>query len=71
MAVQVGSRIEYRLLMAGPPEQVKAFKQVFRQQTHPEAMLDQPDEQQMEQGEQASLKLRDASQSNTRLMKTD
>lgn len=68
-AVQVGSRIEYRLLMAGPPEQVKAFKHVFRQQTHPESVHDQPDDQQMGEDEQASLKLRDASQSNTRLMK--
>ena len=68
-AVQVGSRIEYRLLMAGPPEQIKAFKQVFRQQAHPESVHDQPDDQQMGEDEQASLKLRDASQSNTRLMK--
>ena len=31
-AVQVGSRIEYRLLMAGQPEQIKAFKKIFKQQ---------------------------------------
>ncbi|GAA5631584.1 hypothetical protein Acal02_02220 [Acinetobacter calcoaceticus] len=68
-AVQVGSRIEYRLLMVGPPEQIKAFKKIFRQQTQHEQTLEQPNDQQLGEGEQGSLKLRDASQSNTRLMK--
>lgn len=68
-AVQIGSRIEYRLLMAGLPEQVNAFQQIFKQDTGHEQPLDQAVDQQIENTEQTSLKLRDASQSNTRLMK--
>lgn len=67
-AIQVGSRIEYRLLMAGQPEQVKAFKKVFKQQKnqqHADGQQDQQDDNTI----QSSLKLRDAHQSNTRLMK--
>ncbi|MBP8006324.1 MAG: FtsX-like permease family protein, partial [Acinetobacter sp.] len=68
-AVQIGSRIEYRLLMAGLPEQVNAFQQIFKQDTGQEQSLDQAVDQQIENTEQTTLKLRDASQSNTRLMK--
>lgn len=68
-AVQVGSRIEYRLLIAGPPQQLRAFKKIFKQQKLHEQGQEQPDDQQLGEGEQTSLKLRDASQSNTRLMK--
>ncbi|MCH7307477.1 FtsX-like permease family protein [Acinetobacter sp. NIPH 1852] len=68
-AVQIGSRIEYRLLMAGLPEQVNAFQQIFKQDTGHEQPLDQAVDQQIENTEQTTLKLRDASQSNTRLMK--
>ncbi|RLZ08843.1 FtsX-like permease family protein [Acinetobacter sp. 2JN-4] len=68
-AVQIGSRIEYRLLMAGLPEQVNAFQQIFKQDTSHEQPLDQAVDQQIENTEQTTLKLRDASQSNTRLMK--
>lgn len=65
-AIQVGSRIDYRLLMAGEPKQVETFKTVFKQETKLEA---DPHNQQAENSEQSTLKLRDASQSNTRLMK--
>ncbi|NIE97906.1 FtsX-like permease family protein [Acinetobacter sp. Tr-809] len=67
-AVQVGSRIEYRLLLAGEPEPIKAYKKIFKQSQKDEQGTDQAADQQLE-GEQNSLKLRDASQSNTRLMK--
>ncbi|MCH7395170.1 FtsX-like permease family protein [Acinetobacter dispersus] len=67
-AVQVGSRIEYRLLLAGEPEPIKAYKKIFKQSQKDEQGIDQAADQQLE-GEQNSLKLRDASQSNTRLMK--
>ncbi|MEN5173701.1 FtsX-like permease family protein [Acinetobacter higginsii] len=67
-AVQVGSRIEYRLLLAGEPEPIKAYKNIFKQSQKDEQGADQAADQQFE-GEQSSLKLRDASQSNTRLMK--
>ncbi|WEI18712.1 FtsX-like permease family protein [Acinetobacter proteolyticus] len=67
-AVQVGSRIEYRLLLAGEPESIKAYKKIFKQSQKDEQDTEQQADQQLE-GEQSSLKLRDASQSNTRLMK--
>ncbi|MFK4048637.1 ABC transporter permease [Acinetobacter venetianus] len=67
-AIQVGSRIEYRLLMAGEPNAVDAYKKIFKQQIDPESD-NQKVESQAEAAEQTSLKLRDASQSNTRLMK--
>lgn len=65
-AIQVGSRIDYRLLMAGEPKQVETFKSIFKQATKLEA---DPHNQQAENSEQSTLKLSDASQSNTRLMK--
>ncbi|UTO20423.1 FtsX-like permease family protein [Acinetobacter sp. Z1] len=68
-AVQVGSRIEYRLLMAGEPEQVETYKKIFKQETNHDLKMESEKEQQIENSEQTSLKLRDASQSNTRLMK--
>lgn len=68
-AVQVGSRIEYRLLIAGEPDAIKRYKQMFKQSQHPEQDVEQQTDQQLEENEQSSLKLRDASQSNTRLMK--
>ncbi|OEY91605.1 ABC transporter permease [Acinetobacter proteolyticus] len=67
-AVQIGSRIEYRLLLAGEPESIKAYKKIFKQSQKDEQDTEQQVDQQLE-GEQSSLKLRDASQSNTRLMK--
>ena len=60
-AIQIGSRIEYRLLMAGPAQQTKQFEQDFNQ-LHKSA-------QSKIQNEQTGLKLRNASEGNTRLMK--
>jgi len=70
-AIQVGSRIDYRLLMAGEPKQVETFKTLFKQQTKHDSdpKVDQNRGQQADNTEQSTLKLRDASQSNTRLMK--
>ncbi|OTG69266.1 ABC transporter permease [Acinetobacter sp. ANC 4470] len=59
-AIQVGSRVEYRLLMAGTAEQNKQFEQNFKLQQGAET----PSE-----NEQTSLRLRNASEGNTRLMK--
>jgi len=60
-AIQIGSRIEYRLLMAGPAQQTKQFEQDFNQ-LHKSA-------QSKIQNEQTGLRLRNASEGNTRLMK--
>ena len=60
-AIQIGSRIEYRLLMAGPAQQTKQFEQDFNQ-LHKSA-------QSKIDNEQTGLKLRNASEGNTRLMK--
>lgn len=60
-AIQIGSRIEYRLLMAGPGQQTKQFEQDFNQ-LHKSA-------QSKIDNEQTGLKLRNASEGNTRLMK--
>lgn len=57
-AIQVGSRIEYRLLMAGQPEQTHAFQQAVQAQL-----------KLARQDESSSLRLRDANQSNSRLMR--
>ncbi|NNH00949.1 FtsX-like permease family protein [Acinetobacter sp. ANC 5414] len=60
-AIQIGSRVEYRLLMAGAAQQTKQFEQDFNR-LHKSA-------QSKIQNEQPSLKLRNASEGNTRLMK--
>ena len=60
-AIQIGSRVEYRLLMAGSAQQTKQFEQDFNQ-LHESA-------QSKIDNEQNSLKLRNASEGNTRLMK--
>lgn len=65
-AVQVGSRIEYRLLMSGAAEKTQDFEKLFKQKfgNEAESNADQAD------GEtQTTLKLRNASEGNTRLMK--
>jgi len=56
-AVQVGSRIDYRLLMAGTPDQVRAFERQWSKQI--DATEDKIGE----------IKLRSASDGNTRLMR--
>ncbi|MBN6521151.1 FtsX-like permease family protein [Acinetobacter pittii] len=58
-AIQTGSRIDYRLLMAGSPEQVQSFSKQFKQQHEPSKDVD----------ETAGLRLRDASESNSRLLR--
>jgi putative ABC transport system permease protein len=58
-AIQTGSRIDYRLLMSGQPEQVQAFSKQFKQQHQTTKDLD----------ETAGLRLRDASESNSRLLR--
>jgi len=58
-AIQTGSRIDYRLLMAGKPEQVQTFAKQFKQQHQTIKDLD----------ETAGLRLRDASESNSRLLR--
>ncbi|XBD66763.1 FtsX-like permease family protein [Acinetobacter sp. ANC 7454] len=65
-AIQVGSRIDYRLLMAGEPESIKAYQKDFKKIIKPESDSD-ADQEQFE--EQNSLRLRNANESNTRLMK--
>ncbi|AUM27215.1 ABC transporter permease [Acinetobacter pittii] len=58
-AIQTGSRIDYRLLMAGSPEQVQSFSKQFKQQHQPSKDVD----------ETTGLRLRDASESNSRLLR--
>ncbi len=58
-AIQTGSRIDYRLLMAGSPEQVQSFSKQLKQQHQPSKDVD----------EAAGLRLRDASESNSRLLR--
>lgn len=59
-AIQVGSRVEYRLLMAGTAGQTKQFEQNFKLQQAAQTPSS---------NEQTSLRLRNASEGNTRLMK--
>ncbi|OTG95886.1 ABC transporter permease [Acinetobacter sp. ANC 4654] len=59
-AIQVGSRVEYRLLIAGTAEQTKKFEQNFKLQQGVQTPS---------ANEQTSLRLRNASEGNTRLMK--
>lgn len=59
-AIQTGSRIDYRLLMAGNSEQVQTFSKQFKQQHQTKNK---------ELDETAGLRLRDASESNSRLLR--
>ena len=70
-AIQVGSRIEYRLLMAGSPEHTQEYEALFKQQVKStNGSAETPAEVQgQEFEEQSSLRLRNASEGNTRLMK--
>jgi putative ABC transport system permease protein len=65
-AIQVGSRIDYRLLMAGGPDSIQTYQKDFKKIVKP-GVDTEAEEQQFE--EQNSLRLRNASESNTRLMK--
>ncbi|WP_445115208.1 ABC transporter permease [Acinetobacter sp. WZC-1] len=72
-AIQVGSRIDYRLLMAGEARDVQRFEQAFKtfsesaahvaSATDTDAATDQPD------GQAGHLQLRNAMDANARLMK--
>ena len=68
-AVQAGSRIEYRLLLAGAAENTRQFEQRFKQLRHPEAGAKTQLADGAAADEQSSLRLRNASEGNTRLMK--
>ena len=70
-AIQVGSRIEYRLLMAGSPDSTQEYEALFKQQLKSEnGSAETPAEVQGQEFEQqSSLRLRNASEGNTRLMK--
>ena len=70
-AIQVGSRIDYRLLMAGSPDNTQEYEALFKQQLKSEnGSAETPAEVQgQEFEEQSSLRLRNASEGNTRLMK--
>ena len=77
-AIQPGSRIDYRLLMAGEPKQVGAFEQHFKQLKKSENYDSLGDSNTNANGsadtaaladEQSSLRLSTASDGNTRLMK--
>lgn len=54
-AIQVGSRIDYRLLLAGEPQQLAIFKQRYAAQ--------------IKQQSSSDLRLRDASSGNSRLLR--
>lgn len=65
-AIQVGSRVEYRLLLAGTAKQTQQFEQNFKQsqqQTQNNTLSNAP------MNDQNGLKLRNASDGNTRLMR--
>lgn len=68
-AVQVGSRIDYRLLMAGTVENIQQFETSFKQQNQV-TDIDHTEVQNLQSDEsQNSLRLRNASESNSRLIK--
>ncbi|OTG93032.1 ABC transporter permease [Acinetobacter sp. ANC 3832] len=78
-AIQIGSRIDYRLLMAGDPQHIHQFEQKFKTFQDVEKAKNQSvsptQSQPNESNDQAalqvasSLKLSNASEANTRLMK--
>ncbi|OTG87761.1 ABC transporter permease [Acinetobacter sp. ANC 4558] len=66
-AIQIGSRIEYRLLLSGESDQLQSFERNFRTYLKQHPHIAQVDGHEIE--EQSSLKIRNANQGNTRLMK--
>ncbi|CAM4081663.1 ABC transporter permease [Acinetobacter pragensis] len=69
-AVQAGSRIEYRLLMAGDAAQTRQFELLFKQKQQLETdQLSKANVSAPSEDAQSSLRLRNASEGNTRLMK--
>lgn len=57
-AIQVGSRIDYRLLLAGDPQNIQKFQQYAKAEI-----------ERAQQDQSSSLRLRDANTSNSRLMR--
>lgn len=71
-AIQVGSRIDYRLLMAGNPADTRQYETWFKQKIKSENGTSDEAEAEVEGQEleqQGNLRLRNASEGNTRLMK--
>jgi putative ABC transport system permease protein len=70
-AIQVGSRIDYRLLLAGSPDHTRQYEALFKRKVNPDTTAaDEAREGEAQQPEQqSSLRLRNASEGNTRLMK--
>lgn len=66
-AIQVGSRINYRLLMAGTAQHTRQFEQDFKQYQEGLPKTQEVDGQNI--SEQDGLRLRNASEGNTRLMR--
>lgn len=66
-AIQVGSRINYRLLMAGTPQHTRQFEQDFKQYQESLPKTQEVDGQNI--SEPDGLRLRNASEGNTRLMR--
>ncbi len=68
-AIQVGSRIDYRLLLAGSAKDTQNFEQYFKTHTQQPAQAQQTASPEQNFEEQSSLRLRNASEGNTRLMR--
>ena len=68
-AIQVGSRIDYRLLMAGTAQNTQKFEANFKKQNAAPMDVDAAAQSPNAEEPQNSLRLRNASEGNTRLMK--
>lgn len=68
-AIQVGSRIDYRLLMAGTAQNTQQFEANFKKQNVAPMDVDAAAQSVNAEEPQNSLRLRNASEGNTRLMK--
>lgn len=68
-AIQTGSRIEYRLLLAGSAKDTQEFEQNFKVIVKDSRKTSDTNSSTADTDEQNSLKLRNASEGNTRLMK--
>ena len=68
-AIQVGSRIDYRLLMAGTAQNTQQFEANFKKQDAAPTDADPAAQSVNAEEPQNSLRLRNASEGNTRLMK--
>lgn len=68
-AIQVGSRIDYRLLMAGTAQNTQQFEANFKKQNVLSEEVSATTQSPNAEEPQNSLRLRNASEGNTRLMK--